>query len=189
VQAFWPSLNAGTREGNLKIAKQIIGGVDITIRPIRPEDAGIEEAFIRELSPESRRRRFLAAVREVTPKAIDRFTRPEYPHEQALIATIEVEGAEKEIGVARFAGEPGGREAEFAIVVADAWQGRGLGALLMRELIDVASAAGICRLEGQVLRDNTQMLKMVRELGFHSRNHPEDPRLVQVQIELPTPMG
>lgn len=160
---------------------------EITIRPIQPEDAGIEAAFVRDLSLESKHSRFLAAVRELTPQAIERFTRPDYPNEQALIATIQVDGAEKEIGVARYAGDLESAKAEFAIVVADDWQGKGLGVRLMQALFDAAAQAGMRKLEGMVLKNNRNMLQMVRDLGFRVENHPEDPGLAYVYIELPLP--
>jgi len=162
-------------------------GSEITIRPIRPEDAGIEQAFVQQLSPESRRRRFLIAISELTPHAIERFTRPEYPQEQALIATISEGGKEKEIGVARYAGELDSRKAEFAIVIADSWQGKGLGPRMMWELFDAAAAAGMQRIEGVVLRDNRHMLEMVRNLGFAIEGYAEDPGLAHVCIDLPLP--
>jgi acetyltransferase len=161
------------------------GSTEITIRPIQPEDAGIEQDFVQQLSPETRRRRFLAAVRELTPRALERFTRPEYPQEQALIATIIEAGVEKEIGVARYAAEPGGVNAEFAIVIADEWQGKGLGRRMMQELLEAATAAGMCQLEGLVLRDNRHMLQMVQDLGFRIENDPEDSGLAYVRIKLP----
>jgi len=133
---------------------------EITIRPIRPEDADIEQAFVRQLSPETRRKRFLAAIRELTPGALQRFTRPVYP---------------------------GSANAEFAIVVADEWQGKGLGRCMMQELLAAATSVGIRHLEGLVLRENRQMLQMVRDLGFCIENHTEEPDLVFVRIELPLP--
>lgn len=162
-------------------------GPEITIRPIRPDDAGIEGDFVRDLSPQSRRNRFLTAVRELTPRAVERFTRPEYPHEQALIATIQEDGAEKEIGVARFAAEPGSTDAEFAIVIADEWQGKGLGTRMMRELFDAASRAGMRHMQGVVLQSNSTMLQLVKDLGFRVEGYPPDPELFYVHIDLPLP--
>ena len=175
--------------GELPNRRKVIGleGREITIRPIEPEDAEIEQAFVQRLSPETRRRRFLAAIRELTPSALQRFTQPVYPQEQALIATIRESGVEIEIGVARYAGKPGGVSAEFAIVIADEWQGKGLGRCMMQELIEAATAVGMRHLEGLVLRENRHMLQMVRDLGFRIENNAEDPDLVYVRIELPLP--
>jgi len=174
-------------DANHKIWKVLFleGCGEVTIRPIQPEDADIEQAFVQHLSPETRRRRFLAAIRELTPRALERFTRPEFPQEQALIATVSEVGLEKEIGVARYAGEPGSVDAEFAIVIADAYQGKGLGRRMMLELLEAANGAGMRRLDGLVLRDNRQMLEMVRNLGFRIDPYPEDSDLVHVRIELP----
>lgn len=177
-------MNAGEHHRVRKVIRLENSG-EITIRPIQAEDADIEQAFVQQLSPETRRRRFLAAIRELTPRALQRFTHPVYPQEQALIATIREAGVEKEIGVARYAGEPGSDSAEFAIVIADEWQGRGLGRCMMQELLGAAESAGMRHLEGLVLRENRHMLQMVHDLGFRIENHPEDAELVFVRIELP----
>lgn len=166
---------------------QLNDGPEITIRPIRPDDAGIEGDFVRDLSPASKRNRFLAAVRELTPRAIERFTQPVYPHEQALIATLREGGVEKEVGVARYAAEAGSTNAEFAIVIADAWQGKGLGTRMMQALFEAAAQAGMRHMEGVVLHDNRNMLQMVKDLGFRVESYPPDPELCYVHIDLPLP--
>ena len=133
-------------------------GTQVVIRPIRPEDREIERAFVRGLSSHSRYFRFFSAVTDLSPKMLDRFTQVDYPREMAFIATIQVELAEQEIGVARYA--PGSSEgtAEFAVVIADAWQGRGIGRELLCHLFGVAEQSGFARIEGIVLRANKNML-------------------------------
>jgi len=156
------------------------GGTGVTIRPIRPEDRVIEHEFVRNLSPNSRYLRFLATIRELSPGDLDRFTSPDYPRERALIATIDDDGSEREIGVARYAETGPGDAAEFAIVVADEWQGQGIGRELLRLLFDEAKKAGYGQIEGVVLKENSGMLQLCRELGFMVNPYPDDPGLVRV---------
>ena len=159
-------------------------GTRVTIRPIRPEDRAIEHEFVRNLSSNSRYLRFLATIRELSPRDLDRFTSPDYPRELALIATLEDHGAEREIGVARYAPTGPGNAAEFAIVVADAWQGQGIGRELLRLLFDEAKRAGYGRIEGIVLKANSGMLQLCRELGFTVNPYPGDASLVGVSRDV-----
>jgi len=153
-------------------------GTPVTIRPIQPEDREIELAFVRGLSSNSKYLRFFSTVKDLSPQLLDRFTQVDFPTEMAFIATVHSAGAEEEIGVARYA--PGGTEstAEFAVVVADNWQGHGIGRELMRHLFIVAEDAGFKRIEGAVLKANSQMLRFCRELGFAISGYPDDAQLV-----------
>lgn len=150
------------------------GGGSVTIRTIRAEDARIEQAFVQRLSPRSKRLRFMSAVRELTPAALDRFVNVHFPDEMALIATVLEDGAEREIGVARYAHSSGIGTAEFAVVVSDDWQGRGVGSELLRCLFDVASSAGLPGIHGLILRENAGMLQLARQLGFSIEPCAED---------------
>lgn len=141
-------------------------GTEVTIRPIRPEDAEIEARFVRLLSPQSKFLRFHSALQELTPSMLEAFVHNDYPDAVALIATTMIAGEEQEIGVARYARPVGETAAEFAIVVADEWQGRGIGLALMQRLLQVADQAGIETLTGLVLRQNRNMINFVRSLGF-----------------------
>jgi len=154
---------------------QLPDGTDITIRPIRPEDAETEQAFVRALSPESKYFRFMHMVQELTPEMLVRFTQIDYDREMALIAVIERDGREEELGVARYMTNPDGETCEFALVVADAWHHKGLGTRLMRRLMEIAAARGLTAIEGEVLAQNADMLRLMKELGFASRASPEDP--------------
>jgi acetyltransferase len=159
-------------------------GTDITIRPIRPEDAEIEQAFVRSLSPQAKRFRFMQSLRELTIEMLVRFTQLDYDREMALIAVVQEDGKEKEIAVARYAMNPDGESCEFAIVVADQWQGRGIGSEIMRNLMGAARHRGIRVMEGQVLADNTGMLELVKFLGFDTVKSREDPGIYDVSKRL-----
>jgi acetyltransferase len=159
-------------------------GTAITIRPIRPEDEAIEQEFVRNLSHESRYFRFLDAVRELTPRMLAHFTRVDYDRHLALIAVTEQGGRETQIGVARYvAGADPGR-CEFAVVIADEWQGKGLGRRLMEALVAAARAAGMREMYGEVLAGNRKMLELAARLGFHARADEGDPRVLRVERTL-----
>lgn len=149
-------------------------GTLVTIRPIKPEDVRMEQEFVKALSPESRYMRFMNTIREVSPAQLVRFTQIDYDREMAFVATVEQEGVEKEIGVVRYATSPDGESCEFAIVVADAWQGKGLARRLMGTLIDTARSSGLRYMRGDFLAENTRMLAFVASLGFVLSAHPED---------------
>ncbi|WP_139557617.1 bifunctional acetate--CoA ligase family protein/GNAT family N-acetyltransferase [Methylotetracoccus oryzae] len=159
---------------------QLPEGQDITIRPIRPEDAAIERAFVRKLSPEARYLRFNQALRELSQELLVRFTQLDYHRELALIATTTVAGEETEIAVARFFPNPDARSAEFAVVIADDWQRHGLGTRLMNQLIAAGREKGFETLEGEVLARNTAMLRFTEKLGFRACEKEDDPDVLRV---------
>ena len=153
-------------------------GQTVAIRPIRPEDAEMEQAFVHGLSAESRYFRFMNTLRELSQGLLIRLTQIDYDREMAFVATVQQDGRELEVGVARYATNPDGESCEFAIVVADAWQGKGLARRLMNVLIEAArSHGGLKQMHGEFLADNQRMLKFVTSLGFVLTNHPEDASL------------
>ena len=163
---------------------QLPDGTDITIRPIRPEDAELTQAFVRDLSDESRYFRYMDTQRELTPTMLARFTQIDYDREMALIATVEENGREIELAVTRYATNPDGGSCEFALVVADAWQGRGIGHKLLVSVIEEARSRGLKTMESDVLATNTDMLHMAQALGFKVTPSPEDPGLRRVTKKL-----
>jgi len=159
---------------------QLADGRNITLRPIRPEDAEIEHDFVKNLSDEAKYFRFIQSINELTPEMLIRFTQIDYDREMAFIAVTQMDGHEVELGVARYTMNPDGLSCEFAIVVADAWQGRGFAHKLMSSLMDAARARGLQSMEGEVLSNNFGMLKLVQKLGFSTRVDPDDRNLTLV---------
>ncbi len=149
-------------------------GTEVTIRPIRPEDAELEIEFVRKLSPETKYFRFMNTMRELPPAMVVRLTQIDYDREMAFVATIEDEGQETQIGVCRYAVNPDGESCEFAVVVADDWQHRGLARRLMGVLIETARERGLEYMNGVFLASNERMLRFVQKLGFVLSNDPED---------------
>ena len=159
-------------------------GTDIVIRPIRPEDAGIEQEFVRGLSAESRYFRFMNSVQELSPSMLIRFTQIDYSREMALIAVAEQQGKEIELGVSRFTINPDGESCEFALVIADNMGGKGLGSKLMTALLDAARSKGLRTMEGEVLKNNSSMLHLMSRLGFTCRASAEDNEITVVRKTL-----
>lgn len=162
-------------------------GEQVTARAIRPSDAKIEQAFVHDLSPESRYSRFMGDISQLSPEMLDQFTHIHYPHDLALIVTIPEDGVEREIAVARYITLADSTACEFAIVVADAWQHHGIGHRLMRALIGFARAGGLARMEGYVLAMNRGMLELMHSLGFACGPSAEGPQVRLVSMDLGAP--
>jgi acetyltransferase len=160
-------------------------GTRLHVRPIRPEDAALERAFVSGLSEQTRYYRFFYRLAELSPAMLARFTQVDYDRELALVALApDSEGEPAFVGVARYIANPDCTSAEFAVVVADAWQRRGVARVLMHGLIVCAKRRGFEQLSGTVLRVNEPMLAFVRALGFHIDDDPEDSAQVYVTLPL-----
>lgn len=162
----------------------LMDGRVVTLRPIRPADAAIEQDFVNDLSPHTKYQRFMFAVRELTPEMLVRFTQIDYRREMALIAVLDTPQGARQVGVARYSTLPDGRTCEFAVVVSDDFQGQGLAQKLMRSLIDAARGRGLRAMTGVRLLENTPMQRLARSLGFVSAPDPDDPELVRMQLDL-----
>ncbi len=163
---------------------QLPDGTDMVIRPIRPEDAEIEQDFVRKLSEQAKYFRFMQSIDELTPAMLARFTQIDYDREMAFIAVVDRDGVEEEIGVSRYVTNPDMTTCEFALVVADAWQHKGVAHRLMDALIETARTRGLKLMEGEVLAANHNMLSFVRSLGFAVSTSVEDPAIKYVCKEL-----
>lgn len=155
-------------------------GKKLTLRHITPDDAAIEQAFVRKLSTQSSHMRFHGTITELSKEDLAKFTNPDPLNAEALIILYKGEKDEEEVGVARFVIDPDGNGCEFAVVVADEWQERGLGKKLMQTLIRHADSRGIKRIHGTVLKNNRKMIQFVKGLGFEVIADPDDPSLLQV---------
>lgn len=157
----------------------------VLLRSVRHGDEPLLEAFFGGLSPASRLRRFHSGVVAVPPGWLHRMTHPDPRHEWALIALAFDDDRPVCVGEARYAlgdGPPG--EREFALTVADAWQGAGLGGELLRRLAEHAGRHGVRRLVGDVLRDNLAMAALARRHGYTVRTSPYDARLLRATRDL-----
>lgn len=177
-----PAAGAG-QEGESRRCT-LFDGRQVCIRPIRPDDAGIEADFVRHLSSESRYERFMVSMNELSPAKLKYLTNVDYEHHMALVATTTQAGSEVEVGVGRYVVAPGTTRCEFAIAVDDAWQGSGLAGSLMAALIADARKKGLTEMEGFVLSANHKMLKFAQQLGFRLEHDPDDWQTVHVVLTL-----
>lgn len=159
-------------------------GAVVTIRPTRPSDASIMQQFVRELSPEARHFRFMGAVRELTPRMLERFVRSDHVCEVALVATTSRGGRICQLGECRYAVCPDSNNCEFAVAVLDGWQRRGLGQRLLSELIDIARNRGLTAMIGDALASNAAMLGLARKLGFSVSASSEERSVRRVSLAL-----
>jgi acetyltransferase len=161
-------------------------GTSLTIRPICSDDYGLEADFIRRLSARSGYQRLLSP-RKLTRREIQRFVDIDYTRELALIALAVVDHQVRQVGVARYAPEPDGTSHDFGIVVADEWQGRGLGHALLGSLVSAAASAGVQHLTGLTLADNHAMRGLAQRLGFDVEGEPGDATVVRLRMALNEP--
>ena len=146
--------------GHARPMKPVIltDGTPVTLRHIRPEDESALTALYERLSPETSYQRFFTVMRRLPPDWVHILANVDYDRRMAIVALGP--GGEL-IGVARYAYDERAKEAEIAIVIEDRWQGRGLGTLLLGELVGYAEARGIRRFRAYVLADNLRMLKLI----------------------------
>jgi acetyltransferase len=120
----------------------------------------------------------------ITREYLERLTTVDFSRDMALAATLMLDGREVLIGVARYVLEADGHACEFALVVADAWQGRGIGRRMMEKLIALARNRGLQRIYGDVLSTNSRMLDFCRRLGFNLGRNPNDATVTRVALVL-----
>ncbi|MBA4264177.1 MAG: GNAT family N-acetyltransferase, partial [Comamonadaceae bacterium] len=140
--------------------------------------------LVQSLSPESRYFRFVSALRELPPAMLSRLTLIDYDREMALVAIHretspgangESLETERIVGVSRYITNPDKASAEFSLVVADDFNGKGMGSRLMLSIMEAAREKGLTEIEGLVLANNPSMLKLMKGLGFTVKRFAEDP--------------
>ena len=159
------------REGSWTLAD----GKKLTLRHIAAADAAREQAFVQGLSAESSYLRFHGTIKDLSKKDLKKFTEPDSRNAVALIVLHSTEKGEEEIGVARYVIDPDRMNCEFAIVVADAWQKRGIGTRLMKALISHLQVSGVKQISGSVIKSNSVMRQFMKQMGFAETNIPDDP--------------
>ena len=164
---------------------QLADGTDVVVRPIRPEDAEIEQEFVKSLSAESKYFRFMQSLDKLTPLMLARFTQIDYDREMALVAVIREGTPDAEmLSVTRYVSNPDRHSCEFALTVGDNWQRLGIGQEMMRRLMAVARDRGIEVMEGEVLSNNSKMLALCERMGFRIAHDGPERDVVQVRRHL-----
>ena len=157
-------------------------GSSVSLVPMEPSEEARLLRFHHGLSAETIRRRFFSIHPELSPAELHRFTHVDHVDREAFVA---LDGGEI-VAVARFDRIGGGTDAEVAFVIADSWQGRGLGSALLARLIERARQLGITRFVAETLPENRRMLGVFRHAALPITERVRD-GVVDVTIELGPP--
>ena len=155
----------------------------MTVRAIRRDDEALWLQLMKDMSWATRYKRGARRVEDLNPEDARRAVSPEGEREIVLVAVAARGGEEKMAGVVR-AAEPRDGRWEFALVVLDAWQRRGVGRRLMIALMESLQTRRGKVIEGDVLASNRNMLDFVARLGFAIRPHAEQPNVKRVERKL-----
>ena len=159
-------------------------GTPVILRPIKPEDEPMWHDLLRSCSMETIWSRFQYLFKQTTHDMATRYCFIDYDRELGIVAEVEEEGQRKLIGVGRLVADVDHETAEYAALVADQWQGRGLGGLLTDYCLEVATTWSVKHLVGETTRDNTRMLAIFRNRGFEiNGEQEEDAILVKRDVE------
>ena len=179
-----PEALRGRYPHELERTWQPAGATAVTIRPLRPDDLDLERRFIEGLSPQTLYQRLQYFATSASERDLVRMLDLDYYDRMAVGGVTQDPAGETLVGVSRYARIAGTRRAECAIVVADGWQGRGLGSELMRSLGIAAYARNIDFLEGSTLAENARIANWGRRFGFSVHTEPNSGGLVLVRIDL-----
>jgi len=169
-------------EANYTAHEDLADGSRIEIRALRREDEADMLAAIGNTSAQSLQRRFFVMKRHFSDKERAFFMDVDFKNHVALVALGEQEGRKIIVGGGRYVVfEPG--RAELAFVVIDAWQGRGIGSILMRCLIEIARAARLQELTAEVLPENAAMRGIFGKFGFRPVSR-QDPQTIHLALTL-----
>jgi len=148
-------------------------GTEVLMRPIRPEDEPLEHDMLTSLSEETLRERFFSVIKDITHEMLIRFCNIDYEREMAIV--VEIKQAEKRriAGIGRLIIDSGFKSGQFAVLVHDDFQGKGLGFMLLDMMIGIAQEKCLEEIYGIVLTDNRRMLRVCRRLGFFSTKMPD----------------
>jgi acetyltransferase len=187
IQPRMPAFGVGmsiVRSTYLKWQRHLVLGDDwrIFIRPLRPDDDLRDRDLLAHVSREDLRLRFFDSIKEFSAEFIARLTRLDYARAMAFIAIDEV--SRETLGVVRLHIDPSREAGEYAVLLRSDLKGRGLGWALMQLIIEYAKFAGLRRIYGEILRENSIMLKMCRELGFTVTPNAEDRGVYDVALVL-----
>ncbi|MES2105818.1 MAG: GNAT family N-acetyltransferase [Pseudomonadota bacterium] len=145
----------------------------VSVRAARQGDGAAIQALLGRLSVKSRYYRFFFPMQSLSDEMLARFTHAYPESEVTLLALTELDGKEIVIGMANYVVEAKAGKAEYAVVVADEWQKQGIATRLIKNLTCIASTAGLETLYGDVLAENTGMLRLLHKLGFSSGAHSD----------------
>lgn len=161
---------------------QLADATRVTIRPVLPQDAELQQAFVRELSDAARYARFMTRLGELPDAMAERFSCIDYRNHFALLAEVFDAGREQMIAEARYVVEEKDPDAcEFALAIGDQWRRSGIARSLLDRLERNAAAAGLKRMTASTLANNQAMIGLARRTGYAVKYDREDARLVRLE--------
>jgi acetyltransferase len=158
-------------------------GTPVVLRPIKPEDEPLWHDLLAGCSTQSLWFRFSYLFKQSTHEMATRFCFIDYDREMGIVAEVEEDGHRKLIGVSRLVADMNHEAAEYALIVADRWQGHGVGGLLTDYSLEVARKWGMKRVVAETSKDNARMLATFRNRGF-ALNEKQEEDVVLVRKEL-----
>lgn len=179
------NLQTTTHSDGMRWTQRLRDGSIVHIRPIDSDDTPRELAFLSRLTPEDRAHRFLGLMKDVNEGVARELTQVDPTTEVVLIAVANDDnGDDIEIGAARYQANRDCTTCDCAVAVDPEWQKRGVGALLMLHLIDVARTRGMRRMYSVDAARCAGAHLLAERLGFHSRPDPEDPVVTTFELVL-----
>lgn len=160
-------------------------GWKVFARPVRPDDEPLILHLLQQVSKEDLRLRFFDSIKQFSHLFLVRLTQLDYARAMAFVAFDETSG--DILGVVRVHSDPAGESGEYAILLRSDLKGHGLGWALMQMIIEYGKSERLKRIVGQILQENSVMLKMCRELGFEIKTNPDDRGLCDVTLILDRP--
>jgi RimJ/RimL family protein N-acetyltransferase len=172
------------RSINLRWQRHLVLGDDwrIFVRPIRPDDEFLVRDLLIHVSKEDLRLRFFDSIKEFSHRFLASLTDIDYARAMAFVAIDETSG--DLLGVVRLHLDADRESGEYAILLRSDLKGRGLGWALMQLIIEYGKSESLKRICGQILHENSVMLKMCRELGFEVKTDAEDLGVYDVALAL-----
>lgn len=161
-------------------------GQNLHVRPIKPTDEPQMKDMFYDFSERTVYLRYHATLKSMPHNSLQVFCNVDYETEMALVGLVEEDGVEEIVAVGRYMTEPGGRTAELAFVVRDAYQRRGIGTFLFQRLVKIARDAGIQKCTAEVLSQNEAMLRIFNRAGLPVQ-HRRDGDVIHVDIDLSDP--
>jgi RimJ/RimL family protein N-acetyltransferase len=179
---------AGTRPYPSQWERHLVlgNGWKVFVRPVRPDDEPLILHLLQQVSREDLRLRFFDSIKEFSHPFLVRLTQFDYAHAMAFVAFDETSG--DILGVVRIHSDAAGESGEYAILLRSDLKGRGLGWALMQMMIEYGKSQGLTKIIGQILHENSVMVKMCRELGFEVKTNPEDLGVYDVTLVLDRPL-
>jgi acetyltransferase len=183
--APYPRLAIRPYPKQLEETLELAGGRVLRLRPVLPEDEPALQRMFKALTPEEVRYRFFVPRKTFSHMNTARFTQIDYDREMVLVLTEPGIPGETPIhGLVQLSADPDNEKAEFAVLVGRELSAMGLGVVLTRRLVEYARERGIKLLYGDVLADNTTMLKLARVMGFRTRAVPGEAGTVRIELPL-----